>query len=324
MFFGRLQMRKGYDILVDALLQLHRTSPRSLRSIDELVFLGHDQDGAFDKLRDKLARTGLTVTHIGNLDSDQAGGYLRKHAADSLVVIPSPHENFPYAVIECSLIPGLNVICTSGGGTPEVFGGQGAAQLFDPNPEALAATFASAWRARCRRMKWWPMISRPATVNGWRSTKRSAPLPSENRAGARPGAAPRRKKSPTVDVCTTYFNKARYFPQLLKSLEHQTTGDFRVIAVDDGSTDPAAVAAFDAMAEKYAARGWTFFRQENRFVDAARNAAAARSRADYLLMVDADDVLSPNAVERMVEAAIVTGDDCLVRPRSPFRRGIPV
>jgi glycosyltransferase involved in cell wall biosynthesis len=305
-YFGRLQMRKGYNTMVDALLNLHRTSPKCLRSIDEIAFVGHDQENVFAALRDRLACTGLTVTHAGNLDSDQAGDYLRKHAVDSLVVVPSPHENFPYAVIECSLIAGLNVICTNGGGTPEIFRGQGSAQLFDPNPEALAAKM----RERLERpLKAHELVAYDFETGNreWLAFHEKVRAASEKKPRRRTA----RKRKPTVDVCITYFNKARYLPQLLKSLEHQTTQDFGVIAVDDGSTDPEAVATFDAMAETYAGRGWTFFRQQNLFVDAARNAAAARSSADYLLMVDADDVLFPNAVERMVDVAIVTGDDCL-------------
>jgi glycosyltransferase involved in cell wall biosynthesis len=117
---------------------------------------------------------------------------------------------------------------------------------------------------------------------------------------------------PGVDVCVTYFNKQRHFPQLLRALEDQTEQGFGVIAVDDGSTENEARELFDAMAAKYGDRGWTFFRQENAFVDAARNSAARRSRAEYLLFVDADDVPAKETVEHLLEAAVSTGDDCIL------------
>jgi GT2 family glycosyltransferase len=66
------------------------------------------------------------------------------------------------------------------------------------------------------------------------------------------------------------------------------------------------------MAEQYRSAGWTFLHQSNSYVDAARNAAARHARAAYLLMVDADDVLAPNAIERMLEAIRLSNDDCLV------------
>jgi glycosyltransferase involved in cell wall biosynthesis len=114
-----------------------------------------------------------------------------------------------------------------------------------------------------------------------------------------------------VDVCITYYNKEGYFPRLLEALERQTAQEFGVIAVDDGSTSPEARATFEAMAEQYAPRGWTFFRQPNAWVDAARNRAAERSSADYLFFIDADDLPAPNAIARLVEAATLSGCDCL-------------
>jgi GT2 family glycosyltransferase len=125
-------------------------------------------------------------------------------------------------------------------------------------------------------------------------------------------AAPGGSKPPAVDICVPYYNKPRHFPQLLESLDRQTTQDFTVIAVDDGSTGHKARAVFNAMAHNYRPRGWTFFSQPNGWVDAARNQAAKRGTAEYLLMVDADDVPARNAVERMLEAARLSGDDCLV------------
>ncbi len=138
-FFGRLQKRKGYDTFTNALVLLAREWPESLRHVDEIVILGEEVDqGSVSKMREDLAGLGPPVTHIGNFDSDQANDYLRGHVEDALVVVPSPHENFPYAVIEGSLIPGLNLICTRGGGTPEIFAGKGDAQLFDPTADGLA------------------------------------------------------------------------------------------------------------------------------------------------------------------------------------------
>jgi hypothetical protein len=113
-----------------------------------------------------------------------------------------------------------------------------------------------------------------------------------------------------VDVCVTYHNQARHFPQSLDSLEHQTTQDFGVIAVDAGSPDEADRTVFNAAAERYAPRGWMFLRQPNPFSD--------RGGCEYLLMLDANDVAAPNAVERMLEAARLSGDDCLLSASCVF------
>jgi glycosyltransferase involved in cell wall biosynthesis len=75
---------------------------------------------------------------MGNFASVQAAEYLTQHATDSLVVVPSPAENFPYAVIETSSIPGINLLCSRGGGIAEVFNGGNADHMFKPYPLGLA------------------------------------------------------------------------------------------------------------------------------------------------------------------------------------------
>jgi glycosyltransferase involved in cell wall biosynthesis len=273
-----------------------------------VVLLGHqDVPGASDWVREKLRPTGLSVGHIGNLDSRQAQSYLASHVADALVVVPSAFENFPYAVIESSLISGLNIICTRGGGAPEIFAGRGDAQLFDPTPGGLAA------KIRERLMR--PL--RPSELSQYdfaahndRWLKFHDRICSTARARARTSVVAR-PAAARVDVCIAYFNKARHFPHLLQSLELQTCQNFRVIAVDDGSAAPHAAALFGYMAEKYRDRGWIFFRQSHQSAAAARNRAAERADAEYLLFLDADDVLAANAIERLLQAALHSGDDCL-------------
>jgi glycosyltransferase involved in cell wall biosynthesis/GT2 family glycosyltransferase len=305
-YFGRLERKKGFNLFVDALLQLHRESPGALAQLDEVVLLGHeDVTGASDWVREKLHPTGLPVDLIGNFDSPRAQHYLASHVADALVVIPSAFENFPYAVIESSLISGLNVICTRGGGTPEIFAGRGDAQLFDPTPGGLAAKIRerldrplrpselSQYDFAAHNDRWLEFHDR--VCDRARARESVAVLPITAR----------------VAVCVSYFNKARHLPHLLRSLELQTCRNFRVVAVDDGSDAPNAAALFDYMAEKYSDRGWIFFRQEKRSINAARNCAAERADAEYLLFVNADDVLAPNAIERLLQAASHGGDDCL-------------
>jgi glycosyltransferase involved in cell wall biosynthesis len=109
----------------------------------------------------------------------------------------------------------------------------------------------------------------------------------------------------------TYYNKGDYLPQLLDCLERQTIHDFTVYIVDDGSTEPESIAIFDRMGAQYAARGWTFVRQQNQWVDAARNSAARLGKSEYILFIDADDIPALNTVERYLQAIRTSGDDLL-------------
>jgi glycosyltransferase involved in cell wall biosynthesis len=307
MFFGRLETRKGATLFTNALLVLWRDHPHISESIEEIVLLGHeDEPGSAETIKRHLATTGLRVVHLGNLDSEQAGRYLREHARGAVAVIASAYENFPYAVIETSLIPGLNLICSRGGGIPEVLSGRADERMFDPEPDALAAKLQQVL-LEGKSNPSAPPYDFSAANDAWLALHRDILK------------HPRRKKDgpmfdaqPSVSVCIPYFNKARYFPELLSCLEAQTLTQFTVVVVDDGSHQPEAKAVFDAMAEKYQPLGWLFLRQQNAFVDAARNAAARRSDSEFLFFIDADDLIPPHAIQRMLEAAVISGVDCLV------------
>jgi len=306
-FFGRLEIRKGFEIFGDALRLLSADDPAVLHGLSEIVLLGEEREpGSAASLRRTLAPLGVAVNHLHDLDSAAAQDYLSAHASDALVVIPSPFENFPYAVIETLSIPGLNVICSRGGGIPEVFGFAGETQLFEPSPRALAALLLERLRYPLKHEQLAVYDSSAANAGWLRFHRRicTERVSVDHRMPARP--------RPSVDICISYYNKGRYFPQLLRALTAQTEKAFGLIALDDGSTEAGSRAAFDAAAIEYATRGWTFLRQANAFVDAARNRAAQLSRADYLLFLDADDVPALNAVERLLDAAQVSSLDCLL------------
>ena len=95
----------------------------------------------------------------------------------------------------------------------------------------------------------------------------------------------------TVDIIIPAFNAARFLPFSLESVVSQTFDDWRILLVDDGSTDNTAeaVAPFlDRLGSKL-----RYIKQENRGLPAARNTAIRASTAEFLALLDADDVWLP-------------------------------
>jgi glycosyltransferase involved in cell wall biosynthesis len=98
-----------------------------------------------------------------------------------------------------------------------------------------------------------------------------------------------------VTVITPLYNAEAYVAETVRSVLKQTHPDVEHVVVDDGSTDRSA-ALVAAMAASHPQI--RLIRQDNRGVAAARNRGAQEARPDstYLLFLDADDVLVPEAL----------------------------
>ena len=145
-YFGLLKTQKGLDLFLDALVELHQSSD-CLKALDEVLFVGREgvhRRGSIERIAAELDGYGVACRFLTDLDSWQASELLADMASDSLAVIPSLRENFPNAVIEVSLVRGLNALYSDLDGVREVLGDSGCDQLFAPD----ACSLATALRAR--------------------------------------------------------------------------------------------------------------------------------------------------------------------------------
>jgi glycosyltransferase involved in cell wall biosynthesis len=104
--------------------------------------------------------------------------------------------------------------------------------------------------------------------------------------------------SPQVNVIIPAHNAAKYLPIAIESVMAQTFGDWSIVLVNDGSTDntDAVVAPFlSALGDKI-----TYIKQPKGGVSAARNTAIRNSFAEFLAILDADDVWLPHRLEEAV------------------------
>ena len=120
---------------------------------------------------------------------------------------------------------------------------------------------------------------------------------------------------PLLSVVSAVYDKARYLPALLENLRGQADfgGTMEIVLADDASTDGSA-----DLLEEEATRDprIRLLRGERNLGPAIRfNQAAEAARGEWLLPVDADDLLSPNAAAVLLDAARRHGAD-LVFARS--------
>lgn len=146
-FFGRLEVRKGLLLFLEALKQLDQSGTFATHPV-QVFFLGksgYTPDGGgsvtIEKFRPAFS-SGVDLKPITDRGHRQAMEFLSANN-DALVVCPSLVDNSPYAIIE-SLQLGLNLVAARSGGIPELF--TGTERLFEPTVEALAAKLQAGLR----------------------------------------------------------------------------------------------------------------------------------------------------------------------------------
>ncbi len=92
---------------------------------------------------------------------------------------------------------------------------------------------------------------------------------------------------PKVSVIIPAYNISRYLGDALASLQRQSLPDFEALVVDDGSTDDTA-----AIAQRFCDRDRRFklLQKPNGGLASARNYGIRHAQADYLALLDGDDV----------------------------------
>lgn len=104
---------------------------------------------------------------------------------------------------------------------------------------------------------------------------------------------------PKVTVVIPLYNTERFIADALESVLAQTFTDWECVVVNDGSTDRSAEIVARYVEQDPRIR---LVHQPNQGVCAARNTGAAHASPDseYLFFLDADDMLEPEALERLV------------------------
>ena len=304
-FFGRLEPRKGLLLFLDAVDRLVRRGQAPPR----VTFLGArspriDGPGLIRRAAQQWPVPVRTITDAG---ADEAVAYLARPGR--LAVTPSLQENCSLAVLEC-LQAGIPLVAAATGGTPE---------LIDPadHPRALVAPDHIALGDRLAELAAAPLRAvRPRrgfdrVLDVWRDwhaqTAPFAAAAGRFEARAESAAA----QTPPVTVCLVHHERPELLRMAAGSALAQDYPNLDAVLVDDGSESPAALAALEQVEADFAARGWRVVRQENRYCGAARNTAARAARGEWLLFLDDDNVLFPDAVSRLVRAARFAEADCV-------------
>jgi len=98
------------------------------------------------------------------------------------------------------------------------------------------------------------------------------------------------RRSPSISVIVPCYNGSRHLRETLESAVSQSAPPLEVIYVDDGSTDDSVDIAMSFGSEVRVVR------QKNQGVSVARNTGFEQAGGDYVLFLDADDLLAHDAL----------------------------
>ncbi len=108
------------------------------------------------------------------------------------------------------------------------------------------------------------------------------------------------KNKPFFSVVIPTFNAEKFIARAVDSLLNQTCDDFEIIVVDDKSTDSTA-----EKLEKFASsddRLKFFIQQKNSGTLASRAKGVSEAGGKYVTLIDQDDELKPEALEKLKDA----------------------
>jgi len=283
---SRLVPRKGIDISLKALSRIQA------KQDVEYVVLG---DGPERQRLEKLAEESKTrVRWI--LEADDQEKWLWYAAAD-IFLLPvreegNDVEGFGIVYLEAALA-GIPAVAGKSGGIGEAVAHETTGLLV--NPKSIDDVEVGIMRlledadlrqklgqtARRRAMEEFKWRDR------WVKFAHTLGVDPENRIGL-PGP-----QTPDIAIVIPCYNHADVLGRTLEALAKQTLQPAEVVVVDDGSTDNP-----ETLARAFAARlPLRFVRFEtNRGAPAARNEGARQTSAPFLLFLDADAALIPQAL----------------------------
>ena len=105
-----------------------------------------------------------------------------------------------------------------------------------------------------------------------------------------------KEKNPQISVIIPIYNCEKYIKECLSSLIKQTFKNFEIICINDGSNDDTLkiLKKFEAKDERI-----IIFNQNNSGPGIARNVGMKKSKGEYLIFLDSDDIFKKTMLEEL-------------------------
>ncbi|MEG4234171.1 glycosyltransferase [Microcoleus sp. Pol11C3] len=123
-------------------------------------------------------------------------------------------------------------------------------------------------------------------------------------------ASPQLADRPLVSVIIPCYNQSHFLLEAVTSVINQTYKNWEIIIVNDGSLDTTSTVAKNLIVanSQYQIR---LVEQTNQGLSSARNAGIAAANGEYIMPLDADDILAENALSDLLEICLKSNVPCV-------------
>ena len=312
LYFGRIEPRKGVENLLEAF--------RALPSLRLRLVGGDVPYSPYGRsFRAHLERRAPSnVEFVGGVAREQMLDMIR--TAD-VCIFPSLFENWPNACIE-AMAAARVVIGSRHGGMAEMIehgthgflvDGRSAADIARvirddlaaalPRLDRIGAAAASRIRAQSDQQTYVRAIERRVAD----ARSRQTPF------------APNTRATPNVSIVIPFYKDRDTIDEAVESACRQEYTNVEILIVDDGSPLPDAGDIVERLAQRD--RRIRVIRKENGGLSSARNCGVANASGEYVLFLDADNVLRPEYARIGVDVLERQADLAFVAPNARFFDG---
>ncbi|WP_244137942.1 glycosyltransferase [Burkholderia sp. BCC0398] len=297
-FSSKIQRIKRPDIFVRGCCDFLRLNPRYCGQI-RLIAMATDMD-YLAEVRRLVPGDLLDRFHFAT-DADAAERH--RIISESVCVFPGTFESFCLAAYEASLSGALCVLADSN----PAFGNDSPWQdgincaKFDGSPAGLARALSMVF-AVPRAL--YPVVV-PAGPRPWTLAKDTRPP--ERVSGVA-----------LVSVLIPHHNLGGYVEETVDSVLGSAYPNIELIVVDDASTDPESRDALLRLQARNDDRVRIVWSTQNRGLAATRNLALSHARGEFVLTLDADDLIDRQFVSIGVDALTLNPGVSFVVPQTAY------
>jgi glycosyltransferase involved in cell wall biosynthesis len=293
---GRHEARKGMANLYETLSMMSKNGELANLKVHFLgrLIVENNRSSLIEFARASQNWNFLWELHT-DLDQQGLSQYIEE-LENPLIIVPSEIENSPYACIE-PLEIGLQVVYSQLGGAKELLKPKKELRNFNNIPGDLKQTINHYLESGYVSYE----LSQDAALrmSQWDAWHRN------NKAKSEAKKHSGKEKESLVSIVITHFNRPQKLLAAIYSARVQDYANTEIVVIDDGSSIETQNSDSYLEAKKLVRNiGGKFVEQENAYLGAARNTGIEESKGEYLVFLDDDDLLLPDAISRLMDACL--------------------